>query len=42
MTDSDSIGGSISAGLDRIHDSWGWFVALGAALIALGDNAIGA
>ena len=36
MTDSDSIGGSISAGLDRIHDSWGWFVALGAALIALG------
>lgn len=36
MADSNSIGGSISAGLDRIHDSWGWFVALGVALIALG------
>jgi uncharacterized membrane protein HdeD (DUF308 family) len=31
-----TIGGSIRAGLDRIHDSWGWFVALGIALIALG------
>ena len=36
MADSNSIGGSISAGLDRIHDSWGWFVALGVALIVLG------
>ena len=36
MVDSNSIVGSISAGLDKIHDSWGWFVALGIALIALG------
>jgi uncharacterized membrane protein HdeD (DUF308 family) len=36
MADTSTIGGSISAGLDKIHDSWGWFVALGIALIALG------
>jgi uncharacterized membrane protein HdeD (DUF308 family) len=36
MAEASTIGGSISAGLDRIHDSWGWFVVLGIALIALG------
>ena len=36
MADVSTIGGSISAGLDKIHDSWGWFVALGIALIVLG------
>ena len=36
MADTRTIGGSISEGLDKIHDSWGWFVALGIALIALG------
>jgi uncharacterized membrane protein HdeD (DUF308 family) len=36
MADTSTIGGSISAGLDKIHDSWGWFVALGIALIVLG------
>jgi uncharacterized membrane protein HdeD (DUF308 family) len=36
MAEVRTIGGSIRAGLDRIHDSWGWFVALGIALIALG------
>lgn len=36
MADTSTIGGSISASLDKIHDSWGWFVALGIALIALG------
>lgn len=36
MTEGKGIGSSIIAGLDQIHDSWGWFVALGIALIALG------
>ena len=36
MADTSTIAGSISAGLDKIHDSWGWFVVLGIALIALG------
>jgi len=36
MTAMRSIAGSIAAGLDEIHDSWGWFVALGIALIVLG------
>ena len=36
MADTSTIGGSITAGLDKIHDSWGWFVVLGIALIALG------
>jgi uncharacterized membrane protein HdeD (DUF308 family) len=36
MAEASIIGGSIRAGLDKIHDSWGWFVALGIALIALG------
>ena len=31
-----SLSASIAAGLDEIHDSWGWFVALGIALIVLG------
>jgi uncharacterized membrane protein HdeD (DUF308 family) len=36
MAPSKSLGGSLAAGLDAIHDSWGWFVTLGIALIALG------
>jgi len=36
MADRNTLIGSISSGLDQIHDSWGWFVALGIALIALG------
>lgn len=28
--------GALGAGLDKIHDSWGWFVALGIAFMALG------
>jgi uncharacterized membrane protein HdeD (DUF308 family) len=40
MSESKSIFGSISAGIDDIHDSWGWFVALGIALIVLGAACI--
>jgi uncharacterized membrane protein HdeD (DUF308 family) len=40
MSASNSIGSSIAAGLDKIHDSWGWFVALGIALIVLGGVCI--
>lgn len=36
MSENKSIVGSIAAGIDAIHDSWGWFVALGIALIVLG------
>jgi uncharacterized membrane protein HdeD (DUF308 family) len=36
MAEATTIRGSISQGFDRIHDSWGWFVALGVALIVLG------
>jgi uncharacterized membrane protein HdeD (DUF308 family) len=36
MSERKSIAASIAAGLDEIHDSWGWFVALGIALIVLG------
>jgi uncharacterized membrane protein HdeD (DUF308 family) len=32
----NSLTNSITAGLHEIHDSWGWFVALGIALIVLG------
>jgi uncharacterized membrane protein HdeD (DUF308 family) len=40
MSASNSIGASIAAGLDKIHDSWGWFMALGIALIVLGGVCI--
>ena len=40
MSESKSIFGSISAGIDEIHDSWGWFVALGVGLIILGAACI--
>jgi len=40
MSASKSIGASIAAGFDKIHDSWGWFVALGIALIVLGGVCI--
>ena len=36
MAEVSTVGGSIRAGLDKVHDSWGWFVVLGIALIALG------
>ena len=32
----NSIGTAIRAGFDQLHASWGWFVALGIALIVLG------
>ncbi|MGO9993853.1 MAG: hypothetical protein ACLPTF_15250 [Steroidobacteraceae bacterium] len=32
MSERNSVAGPIEAGLDEIHNSWGWFVALGAAL----------
>src|SRR5271166_7202686 len=40
MSAKYSIGDSIVAGFDRIHDSWGWFIALGIALILLGGVCI--
>ena len=40
MLASNPIGASIAAGLDQIHDSWGWFIALGIALIVLGGVCI--
>jgi len=40
MSAKYSIGDSIVAGFDRIHDSWGWFIALGIALIVLGGACI--
>ncbi len=40
MLDRNSVAGQIEAGLDEIHGSWGWFVALGVALIALGGACI--
>jgi uncharacterized membrane protein HdeD (DUF308 family) len=36
MSTTKSLGASLANALDDIHDSWGWFVALGAALITLG------
>ena len=36
MAAGKSIASSIAAGLDEIHSSWGWFVALGIALIVQG------
>jgi uncharacterized membrane protein HdeD (DUF308 family) len=36
MSPSKSIAASIAAGVNELHDSWGWFLALGIALIALG------
>ncbi|MGO9994934.1 MAG: HdeD family acid-resistance protein [Steroidobacteraceae bacterium] len=40
MLDRKSVAGQLEAGLDEIHGSWGWFVALGVALIALGGACI--
>jgi len=36
MAQNKSTLGSVASGLDKIHDSWGWFVALGVSFIALG------
>lgn len=40
MSQSKSISGAMAAGLDEIHNSWGWFLALGIALIILGAACI--
>ena len=40
MSASNPIGASIADGLGKIHDSWGWFVALGITLIVLGSVCI--
>jgi uncharacterized membrane protein HdeD (DUF308 family) len=40
MSSSNPIGASIAADLNKIHDSWGWFIALGIALIVLGGFCI--
>jgi uncharacterized membrane protein HdeD (DUF308 family) len=36
MSQSRSLAAFVAAGLDEIHDSWGWFVAFGIGLILLG------
>jgi uncharacterized membrane protein HdeD (DUF308 family) len=36
MFEKNSLTTSITAGLHQIHDSWGWFVSLGVALLLLG------
>jgi uncharacterized membrane protein HdeD (DUF308 family) len=36
MSPNDSARASIGEGIDESHDAWGWFVALGIALIILG------
>lgn len=36
MSESKSLAAFVTAGLDEIHDSWGWFVAFGIGLIILG------
>jgi uncharacterized membrane protein HdeD (DUF308 family) len=36
MAQNKSPVGALAVGLDKIHDSWGWFVALGIAFIVLG------
>ena len=36
MSSNKSFGASLAAGLDEIHDSWGWFVVVGILLMVLG------
>jgi uncharacterized membrane protein HdeD (DUF308 family) len=36
MAEPKPSGGSLAMGLERLHGSWGWFVALGVALVILG------
>lgn len=40
MSERKSLAASIEKSLDDIHDSWGWFVALGIALVILGGICI--
>jgi uncharacterized membrane protein HdeD (DUF308 family) len=40
MLGDKSVAASIAAGLDEIHHSWGWFVALGVALLVIGSVCI--
>jgi len=35
MAQNKSTLGSLASGLDKIHDSWGWFVALGTMSLAI-------
>ncbi len=41
MADNKSLGAALMSGLDEIHDSWGWLVAMGVGLIALGVVCVG-
>jgi len=36
MTDPLPVSKTLAAGLEKLHHAWGWFVALGVALIVLG------
>jgi uncharacterized membrane protein HdeD (DUF308 family) len=36
MSNPKPLGTSLAAGLEQLHRSWGWFVALGVALVILG------
>ncbi len=36
MTDTKPFTGSLALGLEHLHRAWGWFVALGVALVLLG------
>jgi|HubBroStandDraft_6_1064221.scaffolds.fasta_scaffold386852_2 uncharacterized membrane protein HdeD (DUF308 family) len=36
MSDPNPISASLASGFEHLHRAWGWFVALGAALIILG------
>jgi len=40
MLGDKSVAASIAAGLDEIRNSWGWFVALGVALVVIGSVCI--
>jgi uncharacterized membrane protein HdeD (DUF308 family) len=40
MATHNSIAAAFAAELDRVHDSWGWFVVLGIGLIVLGAACI--
>ena len=36
MSDPRPLGHSLAAGIEHLHAAWGWFVALGVALLILG------
>ncbi len=39
MSDQRPLGHSLAVGLETLHRSWGWFVALGVLLLILGSSA---